>query len=61
LQEAFRAGGRDVSQPLLSRHLRVLRQAGPVTTARRATEITYHLAGGHAARDAIRYSREDQS
>ncbi|HEY5356899.1 MAG TPA: transcriptional repressor [Streptosporangiaceae bacterium] len=31
-QEAYRAGGRDVSQPLFVRHLRVLRQAGPVTT-----------------------------
>lgn len=61
LQEAFRAGGRDVSQPLLSQHLKVLRQAGLVTTTRRATEITYQLVDahvGHIVNDAIRHSQE---
>jgi DNA-binding transcriptional ArsR family regulator len=61
LQAAFRASGREVSQPLLSQHLKVLRQAGLVTTTRRATEITYELADGqvgHLVNDAIRRSHE---
>jgi ArsR family transcriptional regulator, zinc-responsive transcriptional repressor len=47
LQTAFEAAGREVSQPLLSQHLRVLRSAGLVTTTRRGTEITYQLADVH--------------
>lgn len=64
LQDALRADGRDVSQPLLSQHLGVLRRAGLVTTTRRATEITYQLVDdhvGHIVHDAIRHSQEDQT
>jgi DNA-binding transcriptional ArsR family regulator len=62
LQTALQASGREVSQPLLSQHLKVLRDAGLVTTTRRGTEITYQLADahvGHIVNDAIRHSRED--
>jgi ArsR family transcriptional regulator, zinc-responsive transcriptional repressor len=62
LQAAFRTGGREVSQPLLSQHLKVLRRAGVVTATRRATEIVYQLADPHIGRivdDAIRHSQED--
>lgn len=62
LQDALAVGGRQVSQPLLSQHLKVLRVAGLVTTTRRATEITYQLADdhvGHIVNDAIRHSQED--
>ena len=63
LQTALAASGREVSQPLLSQHLKVLRDAGLVTTTRRGTEITYQLADahvGHIVDDAIRHSQEDQ-
>lgn len=63
LQTALGAGGREVSQPLLSQHLKVLRQAGLVTTTRRGTEITYQLVdahAGHIVNDAIRHSQEEQ-
>jgi ArsR family transcriptional regulator, arsenate/arsenite/antimonite-responsive transcriptional repressor len=33
----------DVSQPTISEHLRVLREAGLVTTKRRGTQICYSL------------------
>ena len=33
----------DVSQPTISQHLRVLREAGLVTTRRRGTQICYSL------------------
>ena len=33
----------DVSQPTVSEHLRVLREAGIVTTERRGTQICYSL------------------
>ena len=62
LQASLETGGRAVSQPLLSQHLKVLRQAGLVTTTRRGTEITYQLADahvGHIVNDAIRHSQED--
>lgn len=62
LQTVLQASGREVSQPLLSQHLKVLRDAGLVTTTRRGTEITYQLADahvGHIVNDAIRHSRED--
>ncbi|HEX3539939.1 MAG TPA: metalloregulator ArsR/SmtB family transcription factor [Acidimicrobiales bacterium] len=62
IQDALAVGGRQVSQPLLSQHLKVLRLAGLVTTTRRATEITYQLADdhvGHIVNDAIRHSQED--
>jgi ArsR family transcriptional regulator, zinc-responsive transcriptional repressor len=62
LQTAFRTSGREVSQPLLSQHLKVLRDADLVTATRRGTEITYQLADahvGHIVDDAILHSRED--
>jgi DNA-binding transcriptional ArsR family regulator len=62
LQTSLEAAGRAVSQPLLSQHLKVLRDAGLVTTTRRGTEITYQLADahvGHIVRDAIRHSHEE--
>jgi ArsR family transcriptional regulator, arsenate/arsenite/antimonite-responsive transcriptional repressor len=34
----------DVSQPTISHHLRVLREAGVVTSERRGTNIVYSLA-----------------
>jgi ArsR family transcriptional regulator, zinc-responsive transcriptional repressor len=63
LQELLETAGRTVSQPLLSQHLKVLREAGLVTTTRRGTEITYQLADahvGHIVNDAIRHSQEEQ-
>jgi DNA-binding transcriptional ArsR family regulator len=64
LQTALEASGREISQPLLSQHLKVLREAGLVTTTRRGTEITYQLADahvGHIVNDAIRHSQEEHS
>ena len=63
LQASLETAGRTVSQPLLSQHLKVLREAGLVTTTRRGTEITYQLADahvGHIVNDAIRHSQEEQ-
>lgn len=63
LQTALEVSGRTVSQPRLSQHLKVLRQAGLVTATRRGTEITYQLADahvGHIVSDAIRHSREER-
>lgn len=63
LQSGLQAAGREVSQPLLSQHLRVLRQAGLVSTTRRGSEITYQLVDthvGHIVNDAIRHSQEEQ-
>jgi ArsR family transcriptional regulator, zinc-responsive transcriptional repressor len=62
LQSALEKNGRDVSQPLLSQHLKVLRDAGLVTTTRRGTEITYELADahvGHIVNDTIRHAQEE--
>jgi ArsR family transcriptional regulator, zinc-responsive transcriptional repressor len=62
LQTSLEASGRAVSQPLLSQHLKVLRDAGLVTSTRRGTEITYQLADahvGHIVNDAIRHSQEE--
>jgi ArsR family transcriptional regulator, zinc-responsive transcriptional repressor len=64
LQTSLKVSGRAVSQPLLSQHLKVLREAGLVTTTRRGTEITYQLADahvGHIVHDAIRHSQEEHS
>jgi len=61
IQAVLEASGRVVSQPLLSQHLKVLRDAGLVTTTRRGTEITYQLADAHVGRivnDTIRHSQE---
>jgi len=49
------------AQPLVSQHLRVLRQAGLVTASRRAREVVYALADehvAHIAHDAVRHSQE---
>jgi DNA-binding transcriptional ArsR family regulator len=62
LQTALQTAGREVSQPLLSQHLKVLRGAGLVTTTRRGSEITYQLVDahvGHIVNDAIHHSQEE--
>ena len=63
LQASLEASGSAVSQPLLSQHLKVLREAGLVTSTRRGTEITYQLADvhvGHIVNDAIQHSQEEK-
>ncbi len=40
----------DVSQPTISAHLKVLREAGLVTTKRNGTTICYSIAPGRLAR-----------
>jgi ArsR family transcriptional regulator len=40
----------DVSQPTISAHLKVLREAGLVTTERRGTTICYSIAPGPLTR-----------
>ncbi|HEY8081811.1 MAG TPA: metalloregulator ArsR/SmtB family transcription factor [Acidimicrobiales bacterium] len=63
LQTALRREGRDVSQPLLSHHLRVLRDAGLVSTTRRGAEITYELADvhvGHLVSDALHLTQTQE-
>ncbi|MGO9874741.1 MAG: ArsR/SmtB family transcription factor [Acidimicrobiia bacterium] len=60
LQATLRSDAREISQPLLSQHLKVLRDAGLVTTTRRGAEITYQLADhqvGRLVHDAIRRSK----
>jgi DNA-binding transcriptional ArsR family regulator len=50
-----------VSQPLVSQHLRVLRNSRIVTTRRQAREIQYCLTDDHIAHivlDAIRHAQE---
>ncbi|MBA2947609.1 ArsR/SmtB family transcription factor [Streptomyces himalayensis] len=50
-----------VSQPLVSQHLRVLRNSRIVTTRRQAREIQYGLTDEHIAHivlDAIRHAQE---
>ncbi|WLW57316.1 ArsR/SmtB family transcription factor [Streptomyces sp. YU58] len=50
-----------VSQPLVSQHLRVLRNSRIVTTRRQAREIQYCLIDEHIAHivlDAIRHTQE---
>ena len=62
LLDTLEESGRSVSQPLLSQHLKVLREAGLVTATRRGTEIAYELADahvGHIVNDAIRHSHEE--
>lgn len=64
LMTALERSGREVSQPLLSQHLKVLREAGLVTTTRRGSEIAYQLADahvGHIVNDAIRHAQENHS
>jgi len=47
----------DVSQPTISAHLRVLREAGLVTTRRNGTTICYSLAPGQLASLGDRLAR----
>ncbi|MFF7880894.1 ArsR/SmtB family transcription factor [Streptomyces sp. NPDC007896] len=50
-----------VSQPLVSQHLRVLRNSRIVRTRRQAREIQYELTDEHVAHivlDAIRHAQE---
>lgn len=63
LQSALRRWDRDVSQPLLSHHLKVLRDAGLVATTRRGSEVTYELADvhvGHLVGDALHLTRDEE-
>lgn len=51
----------EVSQPLVSQHLRVLRQAHLVASERRGREIVYSLTDEHVAHivgDAISHAKE---
>lgn len=53
-----------MSQPLVSQHLRTLRQAGLVATSRSGKEVAYHLADLHVAHvvaDALAHVREPAS
>lgn len=61
LLDALRASGREVSQPLMSQHLKVMREAGLVTTRRRSQEMVYELVDTHVRRiavDAITHAQE---
>ena len=54
----------DMSQPLVSQHLRTLRQAGIVTAARTGREAVYQLADHHIAHivdDALTHVLEQDS
>ncbi len=53
LLEGVRRRGREVSQPLLSQHLKIMRTSGLVTTTRRGQEIVYELADAHVHRIAV--------
>ena len=56
------ASAMGLAKGTISFHVRVLREAGLVTTTRRGTEITYQLADahvGHIVNDAIRHSQEE--
>ena len=51
----------DVSQPLVSQHLRVLRSARLVVPARTGRTTTYHLVDDHVAHvflDALKHTEE---
>lgn len=53
-----------MSQPLVSQHLRTLRQAGLVATSRSGKEVVYHLADLHVAHvvaDALAHVQEPTS
>lgn len=50
-----------LSQPLVSQHLRTLRQAGLLTSSRHGKEVTYELADlhvSHVIADALAHVRE---
>ena len=51
-----------ISQSLVSQHLRILRTAGLVATARRGQEVVYSIKDRHVTRmvdDAVRHVQED--
>lgn len=53
-----------MSQPLVSQHLRLLRQSGLVTAERLGREVRYHVADRHVAHvvaDALAHAREDDA
>lgn len=55
------ADATEMSQPLVSQHLRTLRQAGLVTALRSGKEITYRLADQHVSHvisDALTHAQE---
>jgi ArsR family transcriptional regulator len=52
----------DVPQPLISQHLRVLKEAGVVRGDRRGREVVYSLVDDHLAHivvDAVAHAEED--
>ena len=54
----------DASQPLVSQHLKVLKQAGVLTGRRRGREMAYAIADEHVihiALDAIEHANEGKS
>ncbi|MBM3730883.1 MAG: winged helix-turn-helix transcriptional regulator [Actinobacteria bacterium] len=54
----------DVSQPLMSQHLRVLRSANLIVGRRDGKEMRYVIADDHVihiVRDAIRHAQEAQT
>jgi len=53
----------DLDQPLVSQHLRVLRDADLLTSERRGKEVVYSLADDHIAHivgDAITHAHEER-
>lgn len=51
----------EVTQPLVSQHLRILKTAGVVRGQRRGREVVYHLVDDHLAHivvDAVSHARE---
>uniref|UniRef100_UPI003977D4E7 ArsR/SmtB family transcription factor n=1 Tax=[Mycobacterium] appelbergii TaxID=2939269 RepID=UPI003977D4E7 len=53
----------DVAQPLVSQHLRILKQAGVVASERAGREVLYRLVDHHLAHivvDAVEHAGEDQ-
>lgn len=54
-------GALDVTQPLISQHLRVLKSAGVVSGERNGREIMYRLVGEHLSHiviDALAHATE---
>ncbi|MDR6200902.1 DNA-binding transcriptional ArsR family regulator [Microbacterium sp. SORGH_AS428] len=54
----------EMSQPLVSQHLRTLRQSGIVTVVRTGREALYHLADHHIAHvidDAVTHVLEEKT
>ncbi|MGY6501122.1 MAG: ArsR/SmtB family transcription factor [Acidimicrobiales bacterium] len=51
----------EVSQPLVSQHLKVLRQAGVLSSHRRGREMAYSISDHHIAHivlDAVEHAKE---